>query len=93
MRMRLTNRELEMTDEENASVFGPQFHRVFNNNKNIDWPVLEDIKKRDVREEIDHPTSWGEIIKPTKTLSNDKSPGPKDVPPNTFKTLDDVNLS
>ena len=31
IRMRLPNRELATTDAENASVFGPHFHRVFKN--------------------------------------------------------------
>ena len=41
MRMQLPNTELATTDAENASVFGPHFHRVFNNLIPIDWPVLD----------------------------------------------------
>ena len=35
MRMRLPNGELATTDTENTSVFGPHFHRVFNNHRII----------------------------------------------------------
>ena len=45
MQMRLPNRELVTTDAENASVFGPHFHRVFNNHRPTDWPVLDKIKQ------------------------------------------------
>ena len=36
MWMLLTNGELETNDAENASVFGPHFHRIFNNHIPID---------------------------------------------------------
>ena len=61
--MRLPNGELEMTDEENSSVFVPHFDRVFNNNILIDWLVLDKIKQRDVIEELDHPISWENMKK------------------------------
>ena len=93
MQMRLPNGELETTDAENASVFGPHFHRIFNNNIPIDWPVLDKIKKREAADELYQPISWDEINKSTIKLANDNSPGPNGVPPNSFKALDDTNLS
>ena len=45
MQMRLPNEELATTDAENASVFGPNFHRVFKDHRPIGWPVLDKIKK------------------------------------------------
>ena len=36
LRMRQSNRGLATADAENASVFGPQFHRVFKNHILID---------------------------------------------------------
>ena len=93
MRMRLPNGELVTTNAENASVFGPHFHKVFNNHRKIHWPVLDKIKQRKVMEELDHPISWDEIKKSTTKLANDKSPGLNGVPPNAFKALDNSNLS
>ena len=58
MRMRLPNGGLATTDAENAFVFGPHFHRVFNNHRLIGWPVLEKIKKIEAMEELDQPISW-----------------------------------
>ena len=93
MRMQLPNRELETTDAEKTSVFDPHFHRVFNNHRPIDWPVLDNIKKKDVTNELDHPISWYEIKKSTTKLANDKAHGLNSVPPNAIKALDEVNLS
>ena len=44
-------------------------------------------------DELDQPISQDEINKPTKKLANDKAPGINGVPPNSFKALDDENLS
>ena len=93
IRMRLPNGELATTDAENASIFGPHFHRVFNNNRPIDWPLLDNIKQREVMDELDQPISWDEIKKSTTKLENDKAPGLNGVPHNAFKALDDANLS
>ena len=81
------------TDAKNASVFGPHFHKVFNNHRPIDCPVLYKIKKIEVMDELDQPISWGEIKKPTTKLSNNKAPGINGVPPNAFKALENANLS
>ena len=64
MHMRPPNWELETTDAENASVFGPHFHRVFNNNIHIYWPVMDKIKQIDIMEELDQPISWDEMKNP-----------------------------
>ena len=93
MRMRLPNGEIATTDVENAYIFGPHFHRVFNNHRLLDWPVLDNINQREVMEKLDHPISWDEVNKSTTELTNGKVPGLNGVPPNTFKTLDDANLS
>ena len=92
MRMRLPNGELATTDAENSSVFGPQFHRVFNNHRPIDWPTLDKIKQRGVMEVLYHPVPWDYVKKPTTKLANKKAAVINGVPPNAFKALDDVNL-
>ena len=93
MRMQLPNRELETTDVENASVFVPHFHRVFNNHIPIDWSVLHNIKQIEVMGELYQPISWDEINKSTTKLANDKVTELNSVPPNEFKALDGENLS
>ena len=44
-------------------------------------------------DELYHSISWDEIKKSTTKLANEKTPGLDGVPPNTFKALDDANLS
>ena len=61
MWMRLPKWELATTDAENSSVFGPHFHRVFNNHRPIDWYVLDKTKKINFMYKLDHPISWYEI--------------------------------
>ena len=91
--MRIPSEELATTDAENASVFGPHFHRVFNNHRRIDWTVLEKIKHIEVTDELDHTISWDEIKKATTKLANYKAPGLNGVPHNETKALDDTILS
>ena len=93
IRMQLPDGELATTDAENVSVFGPHFHRVFKNHRLIDWPVLDNIKEREAMDKLDHPISWDGIKKATTKLANDKAPRLNGVPPNSFKELDDANLS
>ena len=50
-----------MNGAENYSIFGPHFERDFNNDRLIDWPVLDKINQRDLMEELDPPISWDEI--------------------------------
>ena len=91
--MRPPNGDLETTDAENASVFGPHFHRVFNNHIPIHWPVLDHIKQIEVMYKLDQPISWDEINKSATKLANNTAPGLNVVSPNAFKALDDENLS
>ena len=73
-----------MNDAENASVFCPHFHRVFINHRSIDWPVLDNIKQRDVLEKLDHPISCNNINKTTTKLANNKAIWLNDIPPNSI---------
>ena len=75
MWVRLSNGKTTITNAENASVFGPHFDKGFNNYIPIDWPVLDNIKQRGVKEETTPPILWDEIKKSTTKLDNDKAPG------------------
>ena len=44
-------------------------------------------------DKLDHPISWDEIKKSNTKLANDEEPGLNGVPPNSFKELNDANLS
>ena len=55
--MRLPSGDLAEMDEENAKVFAKHFGKVLNNKKNINNKVLNDIKSREVMNELDVPPS------------------------------------
>ena len=93
MKMHLPNGELATTDAENASVFGPYFHRVFNKHRPIYLPVLDKTNQIDVMKELDHLIPWDDIKKSTIKLANNKAPGINVVLPNAFKALDDENIT
>ena len=93
MQIQLPNDELETTDAANVSIFSPHFHMVFKKHRPIYWPVLYNIKQRELIKKIDQPISWDDIKKSTTKLANDKAPELNGVPPNAFKALDDANLS
>ena len=44
-------------------------------------------------QEIDQPISWDELKAKVKFLTNNKAPGLNKLPPNSFKALNDGNLT
>ena len=56
--MRLPSGYLSETDEDDAKVFAKQFGKVLNNKKSINNNALNNIKSREVMNEMDVPTSW-----------------------------------
>ena len=61
MRMRLTTGKLATTDKENAEVLGPDFEKVFNNHRPVEWNVIDEIKQRQTIHELNEPISWAEL--------------------------------
>ena len=93
MRFKLTNRNLAVTDAENASILGPHFKRVYTNHWKIDWTLLDDILQRMTMMELDTKITWEELKKAVTELANGKYPGLNEVPPDAFKALSEKNLS
>ena len=88
MGLRLTNSELATTDAENAPVMGPHLEKVYRNHRPVDWTVLNEVPQLHLMLEIDTLISWEELKQTITKLSNSKSPGLNDVPPDAFKALD-----
>ena len=70
MSMLLLYGNTAITDVENASVLGPHFSRIFCTDLPVDWYTLEEVRQRDVMQEIDQPISWDEIKAAVKKLTN-----------------------
>ena len=92
MRLKLTNGELATTDAEKATVMGPHLENFYRNHRPVDWSLLHEIPQRHFVLELDTLISWKELKQAITKLSNGKSPGLNDVPPDAFKALDDQNL-
>ena len=70
--MRLPSGNLAENDEENVRVFANHFKKVLNNHKATDTTVINEIKLREVMEELDKPPLWIEYICAIQELTNDK---------------------
>ena len=93
MRMRLPTGKLATTDKENVEVLGPNFEKVFNNHRPIEWKVINKIKQRQTIHELNKPISREELKTAIAKLENDKAPGLNKVPPNAFKSPSNANLA
>ena len=92
MRIRLTNSKLATNYAKNASVMGTHLEKVYINHQLVDWSALKGILQRTSMLKLGTLISWKEIKQSVTKLSNGKSPGLNDVPPNAFKALDNQNL-
>ena len=92
MQIKLANGELATTDAENASVMWPHFENVYINHQSVDWSVLHELPQQQFMLDLDTLISWKELKQAVTKLSNGKSPGLNDVPPDSFKALDEQNL-
>ena len=68
------------------------FGKVLNDLKDTDDSVIEDIIAREVSIELDSTPEWAEFIIAVVELTNDKSLGLNNAPPNAFKAMTAENL-
>ena len=92
IQMRMPSGELATTDEENVRVFSAHFGKVLNDLKDTDNIVIDDIILREVSTELDSTPEWTDLIIAVVELTNDKSPGLNNVPPNAFRATTAENL-
>ena len=65
---------------------------MLNDLKDTDDSIIYEIILREVSTELDSAPEWAELIIAVVELTNDKSPGLNNVPPNTFKAMISENL-
>ena len=80
------------TDEGNVRVFSAHFGKLLIDLKDTDDSVIEDIIAREVSIELDSTPEWAEFIISVVELTNDKSLGLNNAPPNAFKAMTAENL-
>ena len=93
MSMLLPDGTTATIDAENSSVLGPKFAKVFFSNLPVEWSELYELKQRDGMQEIYQPISWDELKAAVPKFTNNKAPGLNKVPSNSFKALNNENLT
>ena len=93
MQMRMLTGKLATMDKENVEVLGPHFEKVFNKHRPIEWKLIDDIKQRQTMYELNDSITWKELKTSIAKLANNKSTGLNQVPPNSFKSLSNKNLT
>ena len=73
-------------------VFSAHFGKMLNYLKDTDDSLIDDIILREVSTELESTPEWAELIIAVVELTNDKSPGLNNVPPNAFKAMTGENL-
>jgi hypothetical protein len=82
---------LATTDKENISILETHFNKVFNNHKNVNFDVLNQLTQRPTLFEEDRPITYLEFDIALNNLANDKSPRENGVSPNLIKSLNERN--
>ena len=70
----------------------PHLEKVYRNSRPVEWSELQEILQLTSMLEINTLISWEELKQAVTNLSNGKSPGLNEVPPDAFKALDNQNL-
>ena len=89
--LRKPNGEPAQNDNENAEIWEAHFNKVFNNEREVDWSVLNDILQRETLHELDETPSQAEFDAALDGLANDKAPGENGVLPDVIKALTGEN--
>ena len=59
--MWLSDRNTAIPEANNALVLGPNLAKVFFANLPVDWSALDELRQRDVMQEMDQPIKWYEL--------------------------------
>ena len=78
---------LASSDKENMRVMQPHFQQVFNNHRPVDMTVLDLLRQRQTKWELDDPITWDEFDRAVNKLRNGKASGLNDIPPEAYKAM------
>jgi len=82
---------LTQNDEEEAEIWDPHFTKVFNNKRDVNWKVLEELSQFDTEHVLDSNLTYSEFEKALDGLANGKLPGENNVSPDVIKALKEDN--
>eukprot|EP00978_Attheya_sp_CCMP212_P021094 scaffold61228_cov46-Attheya_sp.AAC.2 len=94
LKMRKPNGEIATSDAENADVMSTHFKFFFNNDHReiVDLTVIDEIKQREVKRELDDPPTIKEVKLALRKAANGKSPGESGITAEALKALDNELL-
>jgi hypothetical protein len=90
MAIKLDNGDLASNAKENMSVFSLHFHKVLNNHRPVDEPVLKLITQKPCLTDIDTPITFREVKHAINKLKKGKAPGLNGIPPDALKAMDNA---
>ena len=61
MSLRKPDGTLARNDNENAEILKPHFQQVFNNNREVNWTVLDELEQHKTLHELDNDISYEEF--------------------------------
>ena len=91
--MRFTKEDgsLTRTDEKFVEILAKHFHKVYNSNVEIEWSVLDDLKQKPIRADMNLPLSLYEFEQAIRKMILHKAPGSNGVSSNSIKALNEEN--
>ena len=91
--MRFTKEDdsLTRTDGKFVEILAKHFHKVYNSNVEIEWSVLDDLKQKPIRADMNLPLSLYEFEQAIRKLILHKAPGSNGVSSNSIKALNEEN--
>jgi len=90
MAMKLENGKLASNTKKNMSIFRMHFHKVLNNQRPVDYTLIDLIKQKPCLTTIDTPISFKEVRHAINKLKKGKAPGLNGLPPEALKAMDNI---
>ena len=87
LKLRKPDGSLCETMEENATVFRVHFHKVYNINSSFDVSVLDGVRQRSTRDDLEVLPCVDEVIDAIKRARSNKASGDNGVPVEFYKVL------
>ncbi len=91
MPMHLESGELAFNAKENKTVFGPNFTKVLDNHRPVDYSVLDLIEQKPCLTSIDTPITFSKVKQAINKLKKGKSPGLNGIPPEALKAMNNTS--
>ncbi len=90
MSMCLANGELALNANKNITVFGVHFNKVLNNQRLVDYSILNLLEQKPCLTLINNPITFSKVKRAINELKKGKSPGLNGIPSEALKAMDNT---